>query len=334
MTGVYCWKYTCMKNPLTRIDPDLRCVLLLLLLGLVAYADTFCAGFCYDDLTRIVENDVIVDLTALGKIYSHSRERFLTYLSLALNYHIGKLDPTGYHIFNFFVHFVAALFLYFLFLETLKTPALAGAEWRFSKRGAALLVAGIFLLHPLQTQSVTYVIQRAESMAGMFYLAALFFYVRAKLAETPGLARVYYLFVLVSALGAAFSKETAVTLPVMIVAFEVLFFNASILRLVGNRVVILTLIPAGTIIAYKLGPLIQRGFYYDPGISFTRSQYFFTQFSVLVTYLRLFFWPAGQNLDWDYPIAITLFKFRTLASLCLLLAVVLLAVVALSLIHI
>ncbi len=317
-----------MKNPLTRIDPDLRCILLLLLLGLVAYAETFCGGFHFDDFPRIVENDAIVDLTALGTIYAYCKERFLTYLSLALNYQIGKLDPTGYHIFNFFVHYVAALFLYFLFLETLKTPALAGTEWKFSKRGAALLVAGVFLLHPLQTQSVTYIIQRAESMAGMFYLAALFFYVKARLAESPRRVWACYLLVVLSALGAAFSKETAVTLPVLIVAFEVLFFKASIFRLVGNRVIIFTLIPAGMIVAYKLGLLVQRGFYYDSGISFTRSQYLLTQFSVLVTYLRLFFWPAGQNLDWDYPVAVTLFNFRTFASLCLLLAVALLAVAA------
>jgi tetratricopeptide (TPR) repeat protein len=68
-----------------------------------------------------------------------------------------------------------------------------------------------------------------------------------------------------------------------------------------------------------LGALIQRDFFYDPGITFTRKEYLLTQFGVLVTYLRLFFFPAGQNLDWDYPVSVNLFNVSTISSLILLL---------------
>lgn len=304
------------------------CLLLLLAFGLSAYADSFSASFHYDDITRIVENDAIYDLANIGGIYSYGKERFLTYFTLALNYRISELEPTSYHIFNFFIHYFAAFFLYFLFLETWKTPGMKGVDLRFSKRAAAFLVAGIFLLHPLQTQAVTYVIQRAESMAGMFYLGALFFYVRARRTVPPYAAGGYYALMILCAIGAAFSKETAVTLPAMIVIYEIFFFNTSIRDLVRKKVVIFSLIPLGVIVAYKFGSLVQRDFYYDPGIYFTRKQYILTQFSVLVTYLRLFLWPAGQNLDWDYPLASAFFNVRTVASLSLLLALACLAVVS------
>jgi tetratricopeptide (TPR) repeat protein len=304
------------------------CLLLLLAFGLTAYADSFSASFHYDDITRIVENDAIYDLANIGGIYSYGKERFLTYFTLALNYRISELEPTSYHIFNFFIHYFAAFFLYFLFLETWKTPGMKGVDLRFSKRAAAFLVAGIFLLHPLQTQAVTYVIQRAESMAGMFYLGALFFYVRARRTVPPYAAGGYYALMILCAIGAAFSKETAVTLPAMIVIYEIFFFNTSIRDLVRKKVVIFSLIPLGVIVAYKFGSLVQRDFYYDPGIYFTRKQYILTQFSVLVTYLRLFLWPAGQNLDWDYPLASAFFNVRTVASLSLLLALACLAVVS------
>jgi tetratricopeptide (TPR) repeat protein len=317
-----------MKRLSRHFDPDLLWVLLLLAFGLIAYANSFNGAFHYDDIPRIVENDAIFDLANVGRIYSFCKERFLTYFTLALNYKISKLDPTSYHIFNFFIHYLAALFLYFLFMETLKTPAMSKVDLRFPKRFAAFFAAGIFLLHPLQTQAVTYIIQRAESMAGMFYLGSLFFYVRARLTLPRNTAAGYYGLMILCATGAAFSKETAVTLPAMIVAYELLFFDTTLRDLLKRKVVIISLIPAGLIIAYKLGGLIQRDFYYDQIIGFTRKQYILTEFSVLVTYLRLFFWPAGQNLDWDYPVASTLLNMRTVTSLILLLALVLLAFIS------
>jgi tetratricopeptide (TPR) repeat protein len=133
---------------------------------------------------------------------------------------------------------------------------------------------------------------------------------------------------ILSGVAASFSKATAVTLPAMIVVYEMFFFNTSIRELVRKKIILFAFIPAGVVVAYKLSFLLQRNFYYDPGSYFTRKQYFLTQFSVLVTYLRLFFWPANQNLDWDYPVALTLFNARTLASLSLLIALVFLAILA------
>ena len=309
-----------------RTDPDFISILILLALGLIAYSNSFLASFHFDDLTRILKNEAIFDLTNIGRIYSYCEARFLTYLSLAANYRVSKFDTTSYHIVNFFIHYFAALLVYFLFIETWKTPAMKGSEVKFPVRIAAFLSAGIFLLHPLQTQAVTYIIQRAESMAGMFYLGAILFYVKARLASSPRSTWAYYVIVVLFGLGAAFSKETAVTLPAMIVAYEILFFNTSVRGLLRRRIVLILLIPAAIVVFYQLGSLVRRDFYFDSGTYFTRKQYLLTQFSVLLTYLRLYFWPANQNLDWDYPVAVTFFHVRTFSSLLFLLVLVFLAV--------
>jgi tetratricopeptide (TPR) repeat protein len=307
---------------------DLTYVLILLLFGLVAYENSFFASFYLDDVRHILQNQAIVDLSNIGAILSYSRQEFLPYLTLAVNYKIGGSNPLTYHIVNFFIHYGAAILLYLLCLETWNTPAMQGAPTKFSKRLTAFITAGIFLLHPLQTESVTYVIQRSESMAGMFYLASLYFYVRARMEGERNIALGYFLLAGVAAFCSAFSKASAVTLPVMIVTYELFFFKTSFRDLLRNKMILILLIPAGVVVSHVLKPLIEKGFFYDPGITFTRKQYILTQFSVLLTYLRLYFWPANQNLDWDYPLASQFFAPKTITSFLILLVLVVLAVLA------
>jgi tetratricopeptide (TPR) repeat protein len=310
------------------ISSDLTYLLSLLALGLIAYENSFFASFYLDDLRHILQNEAIVDLSNIGAILSYGRESFLPFLTLAINYEIGGLNPLSYHIFNFFIHYTAAIFLYFLCVETWNTPAVQDVSPRFSKQLAGLVTAGIFLLHPLQTEAVTYVIQRTESMAGMFYLATLYFYVRARLAGKRHIALGYFLLAGGGALGAAFSKATSVTLPAMIVTYELFLFNTSIKDLFRKKIVLLFLVPVAIILFFKLAPLIRKDFFYDPRIAYTRKQYFLTQLSVLLTYIRLYFWPVNQNIDWDYPVAGHFFALKTISSFLLLTALIVLAVLA------
>ncbi len=316
-----------MQKIWKRVDPDFISILALLAFGLVAYSNSFTAAFQYDDFLHILRNEALVDLTDLSRIFHYCEERFLTYLTVAINYRISKFDPISYHTFNFFIHYFAAIFLYFLFLEVWKTPAMQGLELKLSKRAGAFLAAGIFFLHPLQTESVTYVIQRAESMAGMFYLATLLFYVKARRAETQDGLLGHSVLAGIAALCAAFSKETAVTLPVLVVVFEIFFFNTSIKDLFRKKLFLFILAPAAIILALQLKNLIQTDFFFDPGPgrAFTRKQYLLTQFSVLLTYLRLFFWPADQNIDWDYPLATNFYALKTVSSFLFLLVLLVLS---------
>ena len=115
----------------------LTSVLILLVFGLVAYEQSFFASFYLDDVRHILQNDAIVDLSNIGAIFSYSRQQFLPYLTLAVNYEIGGLHPLTYHICNFFIHYTAAIFLYLLCLETWNTPVMQGAQLKFSKQLAA-----------------------------------------------------------------------------------------------------------------------------------------------------------------------------------------------------
>jgi tetratricopeptide (TPR) repeat protein len=321
---------TSQKDSSSYLGLDLVFILFLLIFGLIAYEKSFFASFFLDDNIRILQNEAILDIGNLKRIFAYCPERFFTYLTLAVNYRIGGHDPFSYHVFNFFIHFTAAVFLYLLARDIWSTPALQDKQLDLPKSAAGFAVAAIFFLHPLQTQSVTYVIQRAESLAGMFYLATLYFYVRARLEKTSGATLRYGILTGLAALGAVFSKETAVTLPAMIGVFEVFLFNTSIKDLLRNKIFLVLLLPAALVIIFKIGPLLQRDFFYDSEIPFTRRQYLLTQFSVLVTYLRLFFYPVGQNIDWDFPISDSLFATDTMLSLLLLLALISLSFVAYS----
>jgi hypothetical protein len=163
-------------------------------------------------------------------------------------------------------------------------------------------------------------------MAGMFYLATLFFYLKARRARSKRDLFGYALLAGIATVCAAFSKETSVTLPAMILVLEIFLFETSIKHLLAKKLFWLLMIPAAIILFLKLQPLIQTDFFFDPGpgFSFTRKQYLLTQFSVLLTYLRLFFWPANQNVDWDYPLATSFLSLQTLASFLLLILLLIL----------
>ena len=87
-------------------------------------------------------------------------------LSLAINYWIGEIDATGYHVVNVAIHLLAGLTLFGILRRMLTQRFGGSADW------LAFAVALLWLVHPLQTQSVTYIIQRSESLMGLFYHVA------------------------------------------------------------------------------------------------------------------------------------------------------------------
>ncbi|MBE0596214.1 MAG: hypothetical protein IH614_02980, partial [Desulfuromonadales bacterium] len=134
-------------------------LLLVLLLGSLAYANSFQAPFTLDDLFSISQNPVIQDIRHYipgGAGYEHNPRRFIGYLTFALNFHWGGLDVTGYHLFNLAVHLGTALLVYALVRLTFRTPQLAGSRLAPQAASAALLAALLFVAHPVQTQAVTY----------------------------------------------------------------------------------------------------------------------------------------------------------------------------------
>jgi hypothetical protein len=153
-------------------------------LALLAYHNTFSVPFVFDDIPTIQENASIRSLAALGEVLMPNQAggvttsgRPVVNLSFALNYALSGYRVWTYHVVNLAIHFGAALCLFGLVRRTLRTPRLV-ARFGDAADVLALGIAGLWLLHPLQTESVTYIVQRAESLVSLFYLLTLYAFVR------------------------------------------------------------------------------------------------------------------------------------------------------------
>jgi tetratricopeptide (TPR) repeat protein len=227
----------------------------------------------------------------------------------------------GYHLFNFGVHIVSAILVWWLTRLTLSTPAMKEDRIAPFADLIALFAGLVFVSHPIQTQAVTYIVQRAASMATLFYLASLCLYIKSRSPlQPPGLRRFYYCFSLAAAIMAMFTKEMTITLPLMILFYEFSFFRTKKginWRPLIPYLPILLIIPYTMFITKSVDFYEMRRVAEGPaGIS--PAHYLLTQFRVMVTYIRLVFVPLNQNLDYDYPVFKNIFEFPVLASLIFL----------------
>jgi protein O-mannosyl-transferase len=276
---------------------------ILILFGAAAYFDSLHAPFIFDDRFHIVENTRIRQLWPSWPYLLHT-SRPVIYLSLALNYAIGRLDPLGYHVFNAAVHIAAALVLYGIlrrtFLSTLLRPRFgAAAQW------IAGLTALIWLVHPIQTESVTYTIQRGESLMGLFYLLTLYCVIRAHVS--PHRTR-WYAAAVASCCAGIGCKGVMLTAPVVALLYDRVFLSPSWGTLVKRKWGLYAALAA----AWLLYPVLlsqapaewkeSSGFEYAGAAPF---QYAMTQPAVILHYLQLVFWPDKLCLDYGWPAART-----------------------------
>jgi tetratricopeptide (TPR) repeat protein len=294
----------------------------------LAYSNTLGASFHLDDFPRIVQNDGLHDL---GKLWPPHGNRYLGDLSFALNFRLGGLEPLGYHLVNLLVHLCNALLVAWLAAATLRTPALRDAAAGPLLRERLPLTAGLlFALHPIQTQAVTYVVQRFASLATLFCLLSLVLYAQARLSlerERSPRLRAASLLVLSAAFAAAAmrTKEISFTLPVVTLGYELLFFRGPWRRLLLLLPVAATalLVPLGLAASgQRLADALGDGQLPAETLAIPRSVYLLTESRVLATYLRLLVLPVGQNLDHDFPLSHTPWEPGVLISLAVLVTVV------------
>ena len=141
----------------------------LIAVGSVAYWPSFQAGFVFDDPAHIHQNKAIRSLPALLPALA-ATNRPVIYVTLWANYTVGGLNVIGYHVVNFAIHLASGILLWRIVARTGRTEK---GEW------SAFAVAAIWIVHPLQTQAVTYIIQRCESLMAFFYLLSLYCLIRA-----------------------------------------------------------------------------------------------------------------------------------------------------------
>ena len=271
--------------------------------GAAAYANSFSVPFFFDDRDSITNNPTIRHLwppwgmlapPSAGQSVAH---RPLANASLALNYALGGLGVEGYHGFNLAIHVLAAFALYGVVRRTLLQPVL-----RDRYGGAAGPLAGLcalwWLVHPLLTESVTAVVERTESLMGLFYLATLYAAIRALGSPRPGRWRTAA--VLFCAAGMA-TKEVMVTAPLMVSLYDRTFAAGSFRAAWRERrgFYLALALTWGLLAWLEIGGggMTRGG---TAGFSGRVAwwQYLDTQFYALVRYLRLSFWP--HPLVFDY----------------------------------
>ena len=148
----------------------------ILAIGVLCYANSLNGPFVFDDTDSIVDNkslrsrDLLQILRTPPSLTVSGRP--ILNLSLAVNYEMGGFDVTGYHIANITIHIVAAFVLFALVRGTLLLPRIP-AEFQTCATGMGLAATLLWVAHPLQTEAVTYVVQRCESLAALFYLLTL-----------------------------------------------------------------------------------------------------------------------------------------------------------------
>jgi tetratricopeptide (TPR) repeat protein len=262
-----------------------------------AYHDSFSGPFIFDD-------DSIVE-SLRNHRYSAARmmagsTRPLVQLSFAANYALGGLDVRGYHAVNLAIHVAAALLLLGIARRTL--AAHGGDPVRAA--GLALGVALVWAVHPLQTESVTYVSQRAESLAGLLALATLYATIRG--AASPRPAWWYGGAVLACLLGMA-SKPVMVATPFLVALYDRVYLSGS-WRAVWERRGPLHLGLAASLIVLVVLLSGEHESAATAGFSMrhvSAAEYVRSQPGVVLHYLRLALWPAPLVLDYAWPVADT-----------------------------
>jgi protein O-mannosyl-transferase len=274
----------------------------LLLLTAVVYGPGLNGEFQFDDLRTVQFNQGIrrLDNFSLAPALAEMLrgKRILTNLTFAIDYRIAGNDPWLFHATNLGIHLAVTLLVFFF---TRKALVLTGAR---DCDLLALAVTAVFALHPLQTQAVAYISQRAESLGSGLYLGSLLLLLAAERRGRYVVGAGFYAASFALFTFGLSAKVIVVTLPVAYLLMGLLPGPHGLLARPLKRLAVAMPFLAYALLTTVLTVADLKG--EDAGFSIPflpPGRYFLTQWHVLVTYLRLLFWPAGQNVDWDFPLA-------------------------------
>jgi Flp pilus assembly protein TadD len=279
--------------------------LAIVVVGALFYLNSFQGSFVFDEHDWIIDNPHIRHLWPPWQALFAPENvgRPLVGLSNAINYWISGLNPWSYHLLNLMIHIAAALALYGIVRRTLLTERL---KERFGKdsNALALVVALIWVVHPIQTQSVTYIMQRCESMMGMFYLVCLYCSIRSYDSVRKGL---WYAAAIAACAAGMLSKQVMVTAPLVVLLYDVVFITQALRETLRRRwplyigLAATWAVLAATMVAAPAS--LTAGFAVKTISSWA---YFKSELGVIVYYLRLSLWPSPLCLDYfGWPVAKT-----------------------------
>jgi tetratricopeptide (TPR) repeat protein len=278
-----------------------KAVPLLVLSTLLVYANCVNKTLIFDD------DAWIVDVAALDNPPEYLRMiegRPLLGLTNIVMHNLGRNNPVGHHVLNIFIHLAATLALYGVMRRSLLRPRFGD---RFVGRAPYLAFAAalLWMAHPLQTQCVTYVIQRGESMAGLFYMLILYAMLRADEAEDEEeyswLRFAWYMLAVVSVVLGYASKEIMASVPGAVLLFDRIFLARSFREMIRRRWIfyLFFLFTWAAFTAWHLS----RAHKSEGGIGFqmevTPMKYALTETGVILYYLQISVWPRGLTIDYQ-----------------------------------
>jgi hypothetical protein len=301
----------------------------LLSLTVVVYSYTLDHSFHFDDAANIWSNHFIQisslsfeELLKAG-VDSVNNHRPVANISFALNYYFHGLEVKGYHLVNIFIHLLAGIMLFYFVKTTLSLSLLKD---RYSKsQFIPFFTALIWLVHPLHTQSVTYIVQRMNSMAALFYIMAMLFYLKARLNPERTKRILFFSVAFISGLLALGTKQNTITLPIFILLYEWYFFQDLRLKISKKQIFWIATICLVfiTVLYIYLGTFtlskIVSGY---GGRPFSLVERLLTQPRVILHYISLLVVPAPSrlNLDYDFPLSSSLLSPPTTIIAILIIA--------------
>ncbi len=278
----------------------LVCVLVTVLLIVAAYSNTLRAPFIFDDRVNIADNMSIRSMWPPWEPLYVSPDtgitgRPLINFTFALNYAVSGDDVWSYHALNIIIQILAALILWGLIRRTLERQQLdINKTWQ--PAWVALGCTLVWALHPLQTQAVTYLSQRCESLMGLFFL--LVFYCAVRGWQSDRHQRAWHLLAILSFVAGAGCKEVIAASPVLLFLYEWVFTRRSWKDILKTSPLLYSGLALG--LACEL-LLVAAGGTTSTGTgnhAFTLTEYWLTQTPVILHYIRLVFWPSDLALDY------------------------------------
>ncbi|MBC8433840.1 MAG: hypothetical protein H8D96_18165 [Desulfobacterales bacterium] len=289
------------------------------------YGNTFQVPFHFDDYVHITHNKKlhITELTLenIKKTFTHynsphSIYRPVAYFSFALNYFFGRDNVTGYHLVNISIHLTSSFFLFLFIFNTLKLPAIK-EKCDSNAYLISLLATVMWASNPVQTQAVTYIVQRMASMAGMFYIIAMYLYLKGRTSNRAYAQIIFFVLCSVAALLALGSKENALMLPLSLIFYDLMliqsiskenikknlmFFLLCVLIVVGFGFIATYGKPLSPFAAYKIRP-------------FSLTERVLTESRIIVFYISLLLYPMTARLNLTHDITISYSLFNPLSTI-------------------
>ncbi len=272
---------------------------------IIIYSNSFNGQWHYDDYANIVNNTNVhlktlswenINKTFYGiSIRGKRISRPVSYLTFGLNYYFGKTSVPGFHIVNFIIHFVSSVFLFLFVYRILRLPLLK-PSYGSGAYHIALLSAFLWATHPVHVTAVTYIVQRIASLAAMFYIMSMYFYLRARTAAGHGKQAAYGAICISTAILAFACKENTAMLPVSILLFD-LFLIKGANHLTLKRSLKTAVIPV--LIFFMIAFLyidmssVLNGY---RNRSFTLFERLLTEPRIILFYISLLFYPLPSRM--------------------------------------